>query len=163
MRWVQKPPRFTIPIIVRFNLKTFSSIGIQNLPALAIEIISQGQSIPIWAFYGEMGSGKTTLIKSICSAFGITEPVSSPTFSLVNEYRKPTGEIIYHFDFYRIKSIEEVFDMGYEEYFESGHLCLIEWPEKIESLLQQEMHLAIKLEKETEDLRKVQIETIQPL
>lgn len=143
-------------------LKTLYSIGIPDLPALAAEIVAQGQSTNIWAFYGNLGAGKTTLIKAICKALTIDEPVTSPTFSLVNEYRNPTGEIVYHFDFYRIKSIDEVYDMGYEEYFGSGHICLIEWPERIESLLQPETYLAVRLEKETEDSRNVQIELMRP-
>lgn len=90
----------------------------------------------VFAFYGKMGAGKTTLIKALCDVLGVSDMVNSPTFSLVNEYRSDTtGELIYHFDFYRIKKIEEVYDMGYEDYFYSGALCFIEWPELIEDLL----------------------------
>ena len=90
----------------------------------------------VFAFYGKMGAGKTTLIKALCDVLGVSDMVNSPTFSLVNEYRSDTtGELIYHFDFYRIKKIEEVYDMGYEEYFYNNSICFIEWPELIEDLL----------------------------
>ena len=90
----------------------------------------------VFAFYGKMGAGKTTLIKALCDVLGVSDMVNSPTFSLVNEYRSDTtGELIYHFDFYRIKKIEEVYDMGYEDYFYSGALCFIEGPTLIEDLL----------------------------
>ncbi len=86
-------------------------------------------------FYGSMGAGKTTLIRALCNAMHVTDPVTSPTFALINEYGTEYGRRIYHFDFYRIESLEEVFDLGYEEYFYSPDLSLIEWPEKIEPLL----------------------------
>ena len=90
----------------------------------------------VFAFYGSMGAGKTTFIKAICEELGVGDVVTSPTFAIVNEYRSATtAELIYHFDFYRIKKLEEVYDMGYEDYFYSGSLCLIEWPELIEELL----------------------------
>lgn len=84
----------------------------------------------------KMGAGKTTFIKAVCEELGVTDVINSPTFAIVNEYRSDTtGELIYHFDFYRIKKLEEVYDMGYEDYFYSGALCFIEWPELIEDLL----------------------------
>ena len=83
----------------------------------------------VFAFYGKMGAGKTTFIKAVCEELGVTDVINSPTFAIVNEYRSDTtGELIYHFDFYRIKKLEEVYDMGYEDYFYSGALCFIEWP-----------------------------------
>ena len=85
----------------------------------------------VFAFYGHMGAGKTTFIKAICEELGVKDVITSPTFAIVNEYDGP----IYHFDFYRIKKLEEVYDMGYEDYFYSGALCFIEWPELIEELL----------------------------
>jgi tRNA threonylcarbamoyladenosine biosynthesis protein TsaE len=88
----------------------------------------------MFVFYGDMGAGKTTFIKALCAQLGVKETVSSPTFSIVNEY-EGDGQRIYHFDFYRIKSIQEAYDIGYEEYFYSGDICLVEWPEKIEELL----------------------------
>lgn len=88
------------------------------------------------AFYGKMGAGKTTFIKAVCEELGVDDVITSPTFAIVNEYRSDaTGELIYHFDFYRIKKLDEVYDMGYEDYFYSGALCLIEWPELVEELL----------------------------
>lgn len=90
----------------------------------------------VFAFYGKMGAGKTTFIKAVCEELGVTDVITSPTFAIVNEYRSDTtGELIYHFDFYRIKKLEEVYDMGYEDYFYSGALCFLEWPELIEELL----------------------------
>lgn len=90
----------------------------------------------VFAFYGKMGAGKTTFIKAICEELGVEDVITSPTFAIVNEYRSATtNELIYHFDFYRIKKLDEVYDMGYEDYFYSGALCFIEWPELIEELL----------------------------
>ena len=90
----------------------------------------------VFAFYGKMGAGKTTFIKAVCEELGVEDVVTSPTFAIVNEYRSATtGELVYHFDFYRIKKLEEVYDMGYEDYFYCGAVCFIEWPELIEELL----------------------------
>ena len=89
----------------------------------------------IFAIDGDMGVGKTTFIKAVCEELGVKDVITSPTFSLVNEYTDGKGEPVYHFDFYRIDRIEEAYDFGYEEYFYSGNLCLVEWPEKIEELL----------------------------
>ena len=89
----------------------------------------------VFAFYGEMGAGKTTFIKALCRELQVQDTVTSPSFALVNEYRTKQGEMVFHFDFYRIKSIREAFDLGYEEYFFGASYCFIEWPEKIEELL----------------------------
>ena len=89
----------------------------------------------VFAFQGSMGAGKTTLIKAICQELGVKESVTSHTFNIINEYKDREGESIYHFDFYRINKLEEAFDFGYEDYFYSGNLCFIEWPEIVESLL----------------------------
>lgn len=107
----------------------------------------------VFAFYGKMGAGKTTFIKAVCECLGVEDVINSPTFAIVNEYRSETGEMIYHFDFYRIKKLEEVYDMGYEDYFYSGALCFIEWPELIEEVLPGN---AVKVEiEEAEDGSRV--------
>ena len=94
----------------------------------------------VFAFYGKMGAGKTTFIKAVCEELGVSDVITSPTFAIVNEYRSEiAGELIYHFDFYRIKKLEEVYDMGYEDYFYSGNLCLLEWPELIEDILPEDV------------------------
>ncbi|MFU8844693.1 MAG: tRNA (adenosine(37)-N6)-threonylcarbamoyltransferase complex ATPase subunit type 1 TsaE [Bacteroidales bacterium] len=110
------------------------SKGIESLPAVAKKLIKSCKDSRIFAFYGDLGAGKTTLIKAICQQLGVTDTVNSPTFSLINVYQSPLGEI-FHFDLYRIKSVEELFDIGYEDYFFSGNLCFIEWPDKIEDYL----------------------------
>lgn len=93
----------------------------------------------VFAFYGKMGAGKTTFVKAVCECLGVEDVITSPTFAIVNEYTSATtGEAIYHFDFYRIKKLEEVYDMGYEDYFYSGSLCFLEWPELIEDLLPED-------------------------
>ena len=101
----------------------------------------------VFAFDGKMGAGKTTFIKAVCKELGVEDVITSPTFALVNEYTDGQGNPIYHFDFYRIKRIEEAYDMGCEDYFESGCPCFIEWPEIVESLLPDgALHIAIREE-----------------
>ena len=89
----------------------------------------------VFAFYGKMGAGKTTFIKALCEVLGVKDVITSPTFAIINEYTDGNDNPIYHFDFYRIKKLEEVYDMGYEDYFYSGNLCLLEWPERVEDVL----------------------------
>ena len=113
---------------------------VDDVPEAAEALLEILPDNGVVAFYGAMGAGKTTLIRAICEQLGVEDNVNSPTFSIVNEYHTPAGEQIYHFDFYRVEKPEEVFDMGYEEYFYSGHRCLIEWPEKIEGLLPDDIH-----------------------
>lgn len=108
--------------------------NLNDLPDVARKILEFAGDNRIFLFYGEMGAGKTTLIKALCSVLQVEDTVSSPTFSIVNEYFGST-ESIYHFDFYRIKNETEAFDLGYEDYLYSGNYCLIEWPEKISNLL----------------------------
>lgn len=110
--------------------------SLDNIHEAAKEFIAAMGDNTVFAFYGKMGAGKTTFIKAVCEELGVTDVINSPTFAIVNEYRSDeNGELIYHFDFYRIKKLEEVYDMGYEDYFYSGALCFIEWPELIEELL----------------------------
>ena len=116
-----------------------TSITIKDLAHIedaAREFIKLMGDDTVFAFYGKMGAGKTTFIKALCKLLGVEDEVNSPTFAIINEYRsQTTAELIYHFDFYRIKKLEEVYDLGYEDYFYSGALCFIEWPELVEELL----------------------------
>lgn len=113
--------------------------SLEEIEKAAKEFITQMGDNTVFAFYGSMGAGKTTFIKAICEALGVTDVITSPTFAIVNEYRGEGEELIYHFDFYRIKKLEEVYDMGYEDYFYSGALCFIEWPELVEELLPEDI------------------------
>ena len=106
----------------------------EDLKQAATALLAFSGSEKLFIFEGEMGAGKTTFIKEVCQALGIDDLVSSPTFSIVNEYLSPSGSV-YHFDFYRIKNLQEAYDIGYEDYFYSGDVCLIEWPEKVAALL----------------------------
>lgn len=113
----------------------FKKVSMTDLKEVATAFTEQARDQKVWLFHGEMGSGKTTLIKAICSQLGVTDVMSSPTFSIVNEYLTSNNQRIFHFDFYRIKNEAEAFDIGTEEYFYSGNYCFVEWPEKIPSLI----------------------------
>jgi tRNA threonylcarbamoyladenosine biosynthesis protein TsaE len=115
---------FQTQVINLSQLRDVADLLLQNFP-----------EDRVFAFYGAMGAGKTTFIKAICKELGSSDYVTSPTFALINEYSTSEGSVIYHFDFYRIKKLEEAFDLGYEDYIYSGNYCFIEWPEMIESLL----------------------------
>jgi tRNA threonylcarbamoyladenosine biosynthesis protein TsaE len=123
--------------------------NISELPDLAKKMLRSFDGQKVAAFYGEMGTGKTTLIKAICEELGVKDAISSPTYSIVNEYRTAGGVKVYHFDFYRINSQDEVYDLGYEEYFYSKTYCFIEWPEKIAELLPLELEI-VKITKDGE-------------
>lgn len=129
-----------------------SLVDQRELPALVSEALVFSDRLKIWAFFGELGAGKTTFIREMCSKLGVGENVSSPTFSLINEYTAENHSKIYHFDFYRIKSSQEAVEIGCVEYFESGSLCLIEWPEKILNLLPHP-HLKIEIKVELSQRR----------
>ena len=109
--------------------------NIDHIREAAREFIQHIGDHRVFAFYGKMGAGTTTFVKAICEELGVDDVITSPTFAIVNEYTSGEGDSIFHFDFYRIKKIEEVYDMGYEDYFYSGSLCFIEWPELIEDIL----------------------------
>lgn len=113
----------------------FEIKSVEELSQVSDLLINWREKSNIVAFYGTMGAGKTTLIKNLCKKMGVTDEVNSPTFALVNEYQTDNMDSIFHFDFYRIKSLEEVFDIGYEDYFYGGSLCLLEWPELIDPLM----------------------------
>lgn len=108
--------------------------SLAGLPAVAQQLSDFASDQKVFIFEGDMGAGKTTFIKTFCAALGVTDVVSSPTYSIVNEYDSPNGSV-FHFDFYRIKDIYEAYDLGYEEYFYGGGICLIEWPERVGELL----------------------------
>jgi tRNA threonylcarbamoyladenosine biosynthesis protein TsaE len=122
---------------------------IEQLSEVARQVIAAAGTKNIWIFEGEMGAGKTTLIKAICKELGVKGNIQSPTFSIVNEYLTDKGKTIYHFDFYRLKKEEEALDFGVEEYFDSGNICLLEWAEKIESILPDDFFkITINLEED---------------
>lgn len=106
-----------------------------KIKSAAQEFINQIGKNTVFAFYGSMGAGKTTFIKVVCEQLGVQETITSPTFAIINEYKSGAGNPVYHFDFYRINKLEEAFDFGYEDYFYSGDLCFIEWPQLVEPLL----------------------------
>jgi len=131
------------------NSLSFASVTVDVLDEVAKDIVRNLSGSKIILFYGEMGAGKTTLIKEICRQLGVTDTISSPTFSVVNEYHTTNNKIIYHFDLYRIKNIEECFDLGMEEYLYSNNYCFIEWPEIALPLLPEKYYsLYIKTEKD---------------
>ncbi|MCI5718587.1 MAG: tRNA (adenosine(37)-N6)-threonylcarbamoyltransferase complex ATPase subunit type 1 TsaE [Alistipes sp.] len=116
-------------------MKKIEIESLSDLPKVADAVLGELHGRSVVLFRGPMGAGKTTLISRIAAALGAQDTVTSPTFALVNQYEGEGGRRIYHFDFYRINTLEEALDLGYEEYFYSGDLCLVEWPEKIEPLL----------------------------
>ena len=128
---------------------------LEEIGAVAESVLHEANS-RILLFYGEMGSGKTTMIKEIAARLGVKDLTNSPTFSLVNEYMTGEGDRMYHFDFYRIEREEEAFDMGFEEYLDSGEWCLIEWPEKVENLLPLDS-VVIRIDINPDDSRTIQL------
>jgi len=132
--------------------------SLYELPATAKNLLDFSEQNKIFLFYGDMGAGKTTLIKSLCACLGSTDVVTSPTFSIVNEYVSKTNKI-YHFDFYRLKNQTEALDMGYEEYFYSGAYCFIEWPEKIPDMLPAQ-YVKVEINVLDNSSRRISIEKI---
>lgn len=131
--------------------------SLETIDETAKEFVKLMEDNTVFAFYGQMGAGKTTFITAICKALGVEDNITSPTFAIVNEYRSNSGELIYHFDFYRINKIEEAFDFGYEDYFYSGSICFIEWPEKIEQLLPHDV-VKVEIKEEKDGSRIIEID-----
>ncbi|WKN32785.1 tRNA (adenosine(37)-N6)-threonylcarbamoyltransferase complex ATPase subunit type 1 TsaE [Porifericola rhodea] len=127
---------------------------LEDAPAVAQKIRNWAKDTKVWLFYGDMGVGKTTLIKAICNTWGVADTVSSPTFALVNEYQNAEGQTFYHFDFYRINEEEEAWNIGTEDYFYSGNYCFVEWPERIESLL-PEKYIRLDIKQEADQSRRI--------
>ena len=129
---------------------------LEHINEAAQAFVNQIGNHTVFAFYGKMGAGKTTFIKAVCEDLGVNDVITSPTFAIVNEYTANDG-VIYHFDFYRIKKLEEVYDMGYEDYFYSGALCFIEWPELIEDVLPEDA-VRVNIEEQADGSRLVTVE-----
>ena len=138
-------------------MKTMQIGSLAELPDAAEEIIRSLGGRTIVAFRGEMGAGKTTLIREIAARLGSDDVVTSPTFAIINQSAAAEGRTLYHFDFYRIDRLEEAYDFGYEEYFDSGDLCLVEWPEKIEPLL-PENTMNVRITALSEQERRIEID-----
>ena len=140
-------------------MNTISIQDIEHIREAAREFIQQMGDAHVFAFYGKMGAGKTTFVKAICEELGVQDVITSPTFAIINEYEaSSTGQYkgipIYHFDFYRIKKQEEVYDMGYEDYFYADALCFIEWPELIEDILPEDA-VKVSIEEQPDGTRLV--------
>lgn len=132
------------------------SKGPDDLDEAVKAIIEVGKAADIWLFMGQMGAGKTTLIKAVCGKLQVLDVVNSPTFSIVNEYLTATDDTLYHFDFYRLENEEEAYNIGVEEYFYSGNTCMIEWPERVEGLL-PENFLRIDITENTDQSRTIKL------
>lgn len=141
------------------NLSKTTEIGpfsLNEINDIAQQLIAAINNYHLIAFYGEMGMGKTTLIKAVCQQMQVEDNIQSPTFSIVNEYHSVNGEIIYHFDFYRMKNEEEALDFGVEEYFYSGNYCFMEWAEKIPNLL-PENTVKVEISRQEDEKRLITI------
>ena len=138
-------------------MNTITIDSLSDLPKVADLVLESLNGRNVVAFFAPMGAGKTTLISTLMETLGSEDIVTSPTFALVNQYYTSEREPVYHFDFYRINSINEAFDLGYEEYFYSGDLCLVEWPEKVEQLLPDDT-MVVKIEILDENTRRFTIE-----
>lgn len=136
---------------------TFQIKSLDTIRETAREFINNMGERTVFAFYGSMGAGKTTFVKAVCEELGVKDVVNSPTFAIINEYEVEGMAPIFHFDFYRINRPEEAFDFGYEDYFYSGSICFIEWPEKIEALLPENC-VKVTIEEQPDGSRKIEVE-----
>jgi tRNA threonylcarbamoyladenosine biosynthesis protein TsaE len=137
--------------------KTFVCKSLSELDQIANLILENFSQYRVFAFFGKMGVGKTTLIKHICKKLDVEDNVTSPSFSIINEYKTLSGESVFHFDFYRIKNLVEALDIGYEDYFYSDSYCFIEWPEKIKELLPENFVYVHIEENENDDSRVIKL------
>lgn len=140
-------------------MKTYNISSPDELGAVASDFISNFGDEKVVAFYGTMGAGKTTFIKALCDVLKVDDVVNSPSFAIINEYSIPSGGVIFHFDFYRLKSVSEAFDMGYEDYFYSGNYCFIEWPEKVADILPSN-YLKVMVDITSDNGRKITVERV---
>ena len=131
--------------------------SLDHIHEAAREFIAAMGDNTVFAMYGKMGAGKTTFTKAVCECLGVEDVINSPTFAIVNQYTTREGKNIYHFDFYRINDIREAYDFGYEEYFFSGDLCLVEWPEKIEQLLPENV-MTVRITVDSDTARTFEID-----
>ena len=138
-----------VPLIV-------DDVEVSDLPVVAAQFLSRAGEEKIWLIEGEMGAGKTTFIKTLCKQLGVIDSMSSPTFSIVNEYLTSTNEHVFHFDFYRLKSEREAIDIGIEDYFYSGAYCFIEWSERIKSLI-PEHHALVSIQPKNQTTRTLSL------
>ena len=141
-------------------MKEIKLNSLEEIGSVARTFLQEIGSNKLIAFYGHMGAGKTTFIKALCEELGVEDATNSPSFAIINEYRsETTAELIYHFDFYRIKKLDEVYDMGYEDYFYSGALCFIEWPELVEEVLPGDA-VKVTIEEVEDGTRSVRLESM---
>lgn len=136
------------------EIKINSLDGIADAARQFVDAMGENK---VFAMFGPMGVGKTTFIKAVCEVLGVQDTITSPTFAIVNEYRTDSGEQIFHFDFYRIRKVEEAYDMGYEDYIYSGSVCFLEWPELIEELLPDDA-VRVTLTEEEDGTRTITIQ-----
>ena len=138
-------------------MKSIRITSLENIHEAAKEFVEEMGDYTVFAFYGNMGAGKTTFINALCEALGVEDITNSPSFSIINEYRsESTAELIYHFDCYRLENEDEAYDIGVEDYFDSGAVCLIEWPERIENLLPADT-VAVNVTVEDDDTRVISV------
>ena len=133
---------------------TYNCVTLVDLPMVAAALLKAESHNKVWLFVGDMGAGKTTLIKEICKQIGVKDAMSSPTFSIINEYETATGQKVFHFDFYRIKKEDEAMDIGAEDYFYSGNYCFVEWPERVPNLI-PDHYAVIKIEAVDSETRTI--------